>query len=382
MTIAPRDRRAEPADVRTLRATGPADLLTLIPYLLGYHPHESLVIALICGARVRMCARLDLVDAARPGVLLGSLGTAVQRQQADGVILVAFGSDRTTGCSVVEDARRQFDGFGVPVIEAVYADGERWWSGTCESDCCPADGTPYDASAGPLAAEAVYAGLSVAADRSAIADSVAGPAESEWRRLAARAGELSSTEPELAALDQRSRSARQRRIERIVRAALGRHSEPDGNIRPEATPRPEAEPDPGSGPELGEDAALELALLARDVEVRDAAWSLMRADRADQHVRLWRSVVAHCPPELAVAPLCLVGAAAWIGGDGTLQMCCVERVHRLQPSCSMAGLLDDLNAQAAPPSLWEEIWPGLRKQIEASTRAGVPGRGGRERTLG
>ena len=39
---------------------------------------------------------------------------------------------------------------------------------------------------------------------------------------------------------------------------------------------------------------------------------------AESHVALWQQVVARVPPELAVAPLCLLGLAAWVTGNGTL----------------------------------------------------------------
>lgn len=298
------------------------------------------MVALVSEDRVRVCARLDLVDAQQTEQLLGAVEALTATQQASAAILVAFGTDRPRCLALLDRAVEELGVVRLPVVEAIFADGSRWWSRACVGDCCPTEGTTYDITSSPLAAEAVYAGLSVATGREAIAASVAGPDPADWSRLTARCRAIDGAPAPLA--DQ------QRRMQRLVRAGI------DGTGVA------------GSGSVLTEGTCLELALLARNVHVRDAAWSMMTADRSEAHIDLWRQVVARCVPELASAPLCLVGVAAWIGGNGTLQMCCVERVEQIEGDYSMADLLAELNRQAAPPSLWDQIGPRLRSDIEAS----------------
>src|SRR5690348_10551730 len=50
-------------DKPTLRIHGPVDLLTGIPYLLGFHPNESLVLVGLTHGALAVTARLDLADA-------------------------------------------------------------------------------------------------------------------------------------------------------------------------------------------------------------------------------------------------------------------------------------------------------------------------------
>ncbi len=343
----------------TIRATGPGDLVTLIPYLLGYHPAESLVVAVLAGRRIQMCARLDLADVTHPEVLRAAVANLTRSEQSAALILIAYSSDRQLSCSVLDRAAAELsDRDDAVVLEALYADGRRWWSRSCGDGCCPADGTPYGGSDSSVAAEAVFAGLCVASGREAIAASVAGPPSADWTRLRARltaladasaSAALSRSDLGDARLTEIGVSGRQRMMQQLVRRATGPVSRPSGSSEL---------PD--------EDTALLLALLARDVAVRDAAWALISPREADSHIALWSRVVSCCVPELASGPLCLLGVAAWIGGNGTLQMCCVDRAQQLDPGYSMAELLSELNRRAVPPELWNDIAPGLRGEIRAS----------------
>jgi hypothetical protein len=116
-------------------------------------------------------------------------------------------------------------------------------------------------------------------------------------------------------------------------------------------------------PTLDDEACVRLALLAREVRVRDVGCALITGEGAEPHLALWQHVVARLPPELAVAPLCLLGVAAGAAGNGTLLNCCCERVERLDPACSMGLLLADVSARALPPSFWDALAAQLRTDL-------------------
>ena len=82
--------------------------------------------------------------------------------------------------------------------DALYVDGSRWWSLTCDQACCPAEGTPYDVAGHRLAAEAVFAGLTTRASREELAATVAGPPPAEVPRLVELAAEVRTARAELA----------------------------------------------------------------------------------------------------------------------------------------------------------------------------------------
>ena len=87
-----------------------------------------------------------------------------------------------------------------------------------------------------------------------------------------------------------------------------------------------------------------------DMRIRDLAWALISPTNAEDHVRLWGSVVAQVPPRLAAAPLCLLGMAAWVSGAGALLNCCCERLAQVDPQYSMGRLLAEISERALPPS--------------------------------
>jgi hypothetical protein len=110
-----------------------------------------------------------------------------------------------------------------------------------------------------------------------------------------------------------------------------------------------------AGGALDERDCLVLGLLVADIGLRDLAWALMSPNNAEDHVRLWGSVVAQVPPTFAAAPLCLLGIAAWLSGDGALLNCCCKRLAQVAPEYSMGRLLAEVSDRALPPSLWQQV---------------------------
>jgi hypothetical protein len=106
-----------------------------------------------------------------------------------------------------------------------------------------------------------------------------------------------------------------------------------------------------------------LAVLVADIAVRDVAWALMTRTEAEHHCDLWGQVVARAVAPWEAAPLCLLGMAAWISGNGALQNCCADRVHHVDPTYSMASLLDDISQRALPPTCWDLLAPELRAEV-------------------
>jgi Domain of unknown function (DUF4192) len=230
---------------------------------------------------------------------------------------------------------------GVDLVDLLLVDGRRWWSLVCTAGCCPAEGTPYAPEEHPLSAEAVWAGLVARPDRAAVVATVAGPPAKDWRALRRRTRPISHRLEHLARTDQ------QGALGLAVVAAL-----------------PLVDPaDPRTDVQLDDDACLELALLVRDTFVRDVACALVTRDDARRHLALWQQVVARTPPELASAPLCLLGISAWADGNGTLLNACCERLGELDPGYPMGRLLSDVSRRALPPSWWDAMADGLRRDL-------------------
>ncbi len=160
-----------PIDHR-LRLSSPADILTAIPYLLGFHPADSLVVIGVEHAAVRVATRWDLPLA--PGAL-GDLLPLLAREKADATLLAAFGEAALTA-PALDEALRFLSAAGVGVHDALRTHDGRYWS---HLHACPPGGVHYDTAAHPVAAEAVVRGMVALPDRQTLERTLApvtGPA--------------------------------------------------------------------------------------------------------------------------------------------------------------------------------------------------------------
>ncbi|HYP44104.1 MAG TPA: DUF4192 domain-containing protein [Propionibacteriaceae bacterium] len=323
-------QRTELKPVR-VRATGPADLLALVPYLLGFRPTESLVLLLIRQGQVLLTARIDLPPEELQAAVTDQFAALAGQHEAEGLVLVGFSEHDEATRSLLRAMVPQLGPHGL--IDAVYADGRRWWSMTCTKACCPVEGTRYDTSSSPLAAEAVYAGMASAPGRDAIEARVSGPAAAEVDLLSRQAKDAARE------LGEWSERRRAREMSSLVTAFV-------------------------AGPRAMSDAeCARLAVLAADVAVRDVAWALIERADVDHHLDLWGQVVSRTVSPWEPAPLCLLGMAAWIAGNGALQNCCSERARRIDPGYSLVSLLDEINQRALSPSFWDVLGATLKSEI-------------------
>ncbi|QDP96094.1 DUF4192 domain-containing protein [Microlunatus elymi] len=313
-----------------LRAEDPGDLLAVLPYLLGYHPTESLVMAVVSDRTIAVGVRVDLIE--DPAAIADRFEELARVNRADGVLLVAYSADPAAADRLLLPTITALAEIGV--IEALYADGHRWWSRICDQGCCPPEGTEYRIDDNRLAAEAVFSGLTAGSDRSAIEELVRGPAPALMPVLD-EVGERMVDE--VCRMDVQ---CRRRLIRELVDDYVGRRSA-------------------GQAVQLTDEELVRLACLVVDLWVRDEAWARITRETASFHVELWQQVVSRSEEALASAPLCLLGMAAWVAGQGTLQVCCIERMRRIDPSYSMTDLLQDINDRAIPPGFWRNVRPGL-----------------------
>jgi len=311
---------SEPARVTV---SSPGDLLGLVPYLLGFRPSESLVVLLLRDGRVLLTARIDLPPVSAAVDVVDRFRRLAEQQSASGLLLFAYSADAVPARALLDAVIPGLEPAGL--LDALHVSDSRWWSLLCRSGCCPAEGTPYDLQAHPMAAEAVYAGLTVAPDRTAVEARVSGPAAADHDRLEELARQ---TGQELVGMGRRER---QLLMSSTVRDFV-------------SAPR-----------RLSEVECVRLALLCVDLSVRDVAWASMTRSEADDHVDLWEQVVAKTVAPWEAAPLCLLGMAAWISGNGALQNCCTDRARQIDPEYSLAELLDDINRRALPPTFWDAM---------------------------
>ncbi|MGW5672553.1 DUF4192 domain-containing protein, partial [Micromonospora sp. NPDC003776] len=334
-----------PTDQLRLAVRSPADLIAAVPYLLGFHPADSVVVVALRGRRVVFAARGDLPEpGADPRPAAGHLAEVIARQGSESATVIGYGPPvRVT--PAVDAVGEALDRAGLLVLDALRVTDGRWWSYLCtEPDCCPPDGTPYDPGASEVSAAAVFAGQVALPDRAALTAQVSaldGPVRVAMRRATVRA------RGRLAALTE----------EATETALVGGRSVRSAGVAAVRTAFRRAR----RGERLTDDEVAWLTVLLTQLPVRDHAWE--RTDGRDADISLWTDVLRRAEPELIAAPGSLLAFAAWRAGYGALAAVALERVLAARPDYSLALLLDDLLRRGVPPSEldgWPEVgFPGV-----------------------
>ncbi|WP_331448798.1 DUF4192 domain-containing protein [Streptomyces prasinus] len=314
----------------TLRT--PAELADALPYLLGYHPEDSIVLVALYdkdgrgrfGGRARLgipANRDDWPAAARQlaqGLVAGSERRGVKPEQMV-VFLCQEPGEGEPGQRVRERLgplahvlRLECGALDVPVVEALCISDGRFWSYCCDDEgCCPAAGTPMGLpGTSVLAAAATYAGLQV---------------RGTLRELRARflPWENAAALEQEAALDAAHRTL----VPKILDAA-GRNEvalqtrELASRVMDRLAGAPSVSgmlpADLRDDELLQHDEAAALILGLQDRTTRDRAAEWMEGAEAAPALRLWRALARRCVGsygEHAAAPLTLAGWVAWSTGD-------------------------------------------------------------------
>lgn len=352
-----------------IRLRGPADVVAVLPYQLGYHPQDSIVLIALHGRSVGLIERIDLPppqDAEQVGSVLVA---PLLADRPDAVMLVGYETAAGSSRLALDAVRRLATEADLQVLDRLVVRDGRWFAIDCADGCCPSDGAPVPAAADtPAVAE--YVGLEIAplTGRSAIADLVAAdPALVE--EVAAELAGVVSSDP--------GRSAAAFRLEALSRWSV---------VCDVTDGAPDVE-------ELGPAGVSLLVRSMEDLALRDGlvAWlcpgslpldsltpDLVDALRCSLPAPTWHSGSAgaspavagrrllarlqslvRCVPDEHAAPVLTVLAnCAWWQGDGALARTCVDRALRTHPEYRLALLLERM--------LDLGVRPGSQKQQPAT----------------
>jgi hypothetical protein len=324
-----------------VRPDSPAELLSVVPHLLGFVPRDSLV---VMGTepprdRVKVTLRFDLPDPPGAGVSADIAAHAVGvvgSQHLTAMLAVGYGPETLVDpvAYALRTAARQA---GLGLRDVLRVENGRYWSYKCADEaCCPAAGTPFD-PASPAAAVMAGAGNAVLADRAAVAARVAplGGIAAVSMRQATRRAEQHARRL-LAKVRKSSRLGAARQM--IAAEGLSAVGTMIATYR-----------DGGSYATDYQIAWITVALC--DLRVRDDAWARMDPAYLDAHRRLWIDVTRRAQPGYVAAPASLLAFVAWQSGDGALANVALDRALADQPRYSMAQLLRQVITAGAPPSL-------------------------------
>lgn len=328
--------------------TSPDDILGAVPFLLGFHPADSLVVVAFAGGgargRLRVTTRWDLP---LPSGALDQFVPLLRREEVTHVILAGFGPGALV-TPAVDEVVRLLGEAGIAVVEALRAEGARYWSYVCpRAECCPPEGRAYDSVAGQVATRAISEGLVALPDRESLEQTVAplrGAARDRMRDVT-----------RLVAADVRARLVGAADPGRVPAEFVA-----DGLARVRGAVAGFA-----ARGRLPDHEAARLGIDLAVIRVRDEAWTLMDDDSQDTHLALWLDLTRRLETPFVPPVASLLSAAAWRRGDCALAGIAVERALAADPAYSMANLLAQGLRQLISPLVLRERMPSPA-QLDAS----------------
>ncbi|GAA4609568.1 hypothetical protein BJY16_007389 [Actinoplanes octamycinicus] len=293
-----------------IRLSNPTEAATVVPYLLGYQPHNSLTFLAIDNGTVGCAGAQELPDGPDYRHTAHDLAHVLLANDMTEVMLIGYGP-REPMQQAIEQAIDVFEQAGVTVLQAMRVGEDQVWHVGCDEPDCKIKGLPYDPSTSIVAATATYAGVSIAPDRDA---------------LAARLAPVTGDER------QRMRTA--------VRAALrsGRlpmHADTAAELV--ATLLDEAVTAATTRTRLSDDRAALLLLLLTSTQLREAA--ITRVHGTTEQVQVWTDLTRRAGSgQLAATPALYLALAALQRGDGVTAALAAHRACEADPDDEFADL--------------------------------------------
>ncbi|QGV78104.1 DUF4192 domain-containing protein [Streptomyces ficellus] len=398
-----RDTTGPTDDQQQITLRGPAELADALPYMMGYHPTDSIVMVALHGDRGRFGGRVRLgiprsVREWSPVAeqLAECLVEGCERRgsRPDGIVVFVCQdpAEGETGRQVMERlrplAQRLRTACGtldVPVYEALCISDGRFWSYCCpDTRCCPPEGNPLAMpGTSVMAAAAAYAGIQV---RGSLRE-MERPLRPWPHETAGSAGQVRALDAANAALVPRILGLEGRDV---VCAETIRRAE---ELLRRLTESPRiADPvlaDAQDDALIGDDEAAAVILGLQDRQTRDRAAEWMEGEEAAPALRLWRALARRCVgayAEHSAAPLTLAGWVAWSTGDEPAARVALGIALEVDPEYVFARLLHQACNEGLDP---ESLRRCLREERDARTAAearaasgAAAGPGTRTRTRG
>lgn len=307
-------------------------MIAAVPHLLGFHPHDSVVLLALHGTRLGLTLRADLVDVADAPALAEQMLLPMARQRPTGVALVVIGGGLTPAGgpphrALVDIVEGVFSAAGLPIVHAAWAaataESAQW---RCYDDPMCA-GTVADPATTPLAAATVAAGAVTFGTREELAGLLTGEDPAALQRRAVLLAVADADHP----LSAKLIAQRLGLLEELHRAAATGHVE------------------------LSDSTVAEVASALCDHRVRDACLPWCIGPGAVAAERLWMALVRATPAPERAEPAALLALAAYLRGDGALAGLALDAAVQACPHHSLSRLLLAALEGGLPPEVLRTV---------------------------
>ena len=326
--------------------TSPHDLLAAIPFLIGYHPSNSLVLVAIKEGTVSMAMRVDYPSQQNSDAY-DLLAHHIKLDGAESALMIAYvptetGEGGATGAEVLGYLAISLLKNAIEIRESIEVIGNRWRSVICEDiSCCPPEGNPLpDFESSRVAAEQVMSGRTMPfIDVTELADSIA---------------QLPNLGPEFIAqvesyfvhedcidLNEKQRDGATAVVDLGQLYESGRGS---------------------SDPDL---VAQVIGRLS-DIQVRDFALGIHTEETLDAYWAMWKELL-RIAPNGYVAPIASIFAAvAYESGQGALAHKALDRALIDNPGYSLALLLRRVFSAGWPATAFIQMREQLHPKVKSA----------------
>ena len=323
--------------------TSAHDLITAIPFLIGFHPTESLVLISVKDGAIGLAMRIDLPSQLESDQI-DLLAHHFLRDQSEAALLVAYMPEhRDDGDSVLISLGAGLIRNGVDIQESIVVQAGRYRSIICrDTTCCPPAGkTMPDIGNSEMAAEHVVAGIPM-------------PYENIDQLI-----ETLSADPSSLALSWASE------------VSTFAFSDDDSNVAPLRRDGVETMDLLLDDFRMGY-GATNRTLVARmigrmsDLQVRDYAMGVHIEDTYDLYFMMWRELLRLAPVGFVAPIACIVAAMAYEGGDGALAQKALDRALEDDERYPLAALLRRVFNAGWPPESFAAMRAELHPKVIAS----------------
>jgi hypothetical protein len=323
--------------------TSAHDLITAVPFLIGFQPSNSLVMISVRNNAIGMAMRIDL-PASLDSDEIDLLAHHFLRDQADEALLLAYMPDgRSDGDSILISLSAGLMRNGIGTKESIVIGNGRYRSIICrDPSCCSPAGTDMPAiEESQFAVEHVVAGIpmpfaniaeligSIAADEESLSRSWA--QEVELFRIHDDGSDLSPLRRDgvdaMELLLDEFRIGRGPTDRKLVARVIGRMS---------------------------------------DVQVRDYALGTFSEDTFDLYFAMWRELLRLAPSGFVAPIACIVAAMSYESGDGALAHKALDRCLVDDEHYPLGALLRRVFNAGWPPESFTQMRAELHPKVIAT----------------
>lgn len=310
----PTEDRATTIMIRT-----PADIVAVLPYLVGYHEDNSLQLAIFEGNHIQAVLHRELPEQSEDlTAFVTDTIDMLMRNRVPRVALIGHGpGERVT--RIMDALSPALKAQHISVVDMIRYENGRCWSYLCSNPaCCPPNGIPYDTVASPAAAHAVAAGMVAMPDKESF-EQILQPVQGQEREIMTAATAAARARTEAMLIDPNNDDRH------WFGEGLRCARECFEHVR--------------AGRPIPAESVAWLGILLTGTTVRDIALTLRREYGADVAQQLWSDVTRRIDPAYAAAPATNLAHTALLNGAGALARIAVNRALEAQPDYSFARLI-------------------------------------------